>query len=434
MAGSVGRSIYGCYFLQTLNDLGYNQNALPTPGIIKITQKRAAPAPAASTSSSSRRQAGGRASKRYRRDVPDNDARVSAAAQLAEHASSGSSYLSTRTLPLTAPPSLVNVCLRRASDLIVELAFDTVRQYQNAQNQQGIATQRLTVLDDMPPTVMARLAPRVMQEASRLVSEAGFVAALLLNTFVQPDTTTEFILPGALSASYSMSTDLLRKLTKCQNITTLDLGSQGSLKDNVVKSVVVSLPHLTRLSLKGCTQAGDITVEAIAQDHLAKTLTHLNLNYTATTSRSLGKLISSARRLQSLKLASLSGLTDNAVIRMMDFVVSTMDNPSDLPLAALNTLKLKRTAISEVGLARILTHTSQLKRLDVSWTAVRSLEILRSGCTTPPQALEKLVLSGLNLRANSLIHLIKDIGDAEEPKLEILKIGSFGAALNAVSL
>lgn len=309
-----------------------------------------------------------------------------------------------------------------------------MKHYQRLQRDQSIATQHLSILDDMPPTVMARLAPRVMQEAAKIDQDIGLVGAVLLNTFVKPGSTTEFALPSAMSATYNLSTDLMRKLSKCLHLTVLDLSAQGSLKDNQLRAVIANLPHLTTLKLKGCTQVGDLTVHQLAQEPLCGTITHLNLNYTATTTRSLASLISSAWRLETLKLASLGGFTDNAVSRMMDQVVSNMNSPSRLPLAQLTTLKLKRTAISEAGLARLLTHASQLKRLDFSWTAVRSLDVLRLVCASPPATFEKLVLSGLNLRSGSLVQFVKHLGETEDPKLETLKIGSFGAALNAVSL
>lgn len=417
---------------------------MAAPGVIKITQKRVRPAEATSSSSS---RSSSRPSKRYRKfgagsGAPetrrDTEGRVSTAAHLAEHALSGSSYLSLRSLPLSAPPSLVNCCLRLSSVAIVDLALDMVLRLVQAKREDTIATLQLDDLAAIPTTIMARLAPRVLQEASKLDDHLGHVSTVLLNTFLNPTTSSSFALPPALSVSCTITSPVLRRIAQCTHLELLDLSAQASLKDAPLRGVLPRLHHLTKVVFKGCTQVGDETAKTISNHStLHATLLHLNLNYTAITWQGLVKLLSSLRSLQVLKIASLNGITDKNISRMLDQVLAAISDPSFIPLSTLTVLKLKRTAIADAGVGRLLSHTPQLKSLDISWTSVKSLDVLSMSSASPLHSFTKLVLSGLNLRPNSLHQCFSQLsGDAPpgvEPRLETLKLGSLGTALSTVS-
>lgn len=278
---------------------------------------------------------------------------------------------------------------------------------------------------------MARLGPVAMHQAADTVVDEKllpFVIMLLLNTFLQPSSTAQFRLPPALSASYSLPAELLRTLAKCEHLTHLDLTAQAKITDAQMKGVLSRLPHLNSLKLKGCTSVGDGAVSALSASPCVAQLESLNLNYTATTTKSLVVLLPAASNLRTLKLASLEKFTDPAVVEMMSTVLSEADR---LPLGELRSFKVKRTAISDAGLRSVLQNTPHLESLDVSWTKVTSFLAPFTECL-PLEQLKKLVLSGLSLRTGSVKSVLEAVSRGGQ--LEVLKLGSLGEGLSRASL
>lgn len=100
-----------------------------------------------------------------------------------------------------------------------------------------------------------------------------------------------------------------------------------------------------------------------------------------------------------------------------------------IPLSNLKTLKLKNTLCTDAALGRLLTLCSTtLTRLDVSYTQLKSLDIISSALHTLPEwRLEKLVASGLPLTPPSLESFFRPLSerpDDERNRFKILKLGS----------
>lgn len=102
------------------------------------------------------------------------------------------------------------------------------------------------------------------------------------------------------------------------------------------------------------------------------------------------------------------------------------------PLANLRTLKLRSTKIGDTGLRTILALCDSLTSLDISFTQVRSLDMLTNHLTIdhPNAAFEKLVLSGLHLRSETILtkFFVKyaDIDEDRRRRLKTLKLGNLG--------
>lgn len=101
-----------------------------------------------------------------------------------------------------------------------------------------------------------------------------------------------------------------------------------------------------------------------------------------------------------------------------------------MPLSNLRTLKLRSTDLTDGGLGRLLGLCAlTLQRLDISYTAVKSLDILSTSLHTAPDwQLEKLVASGLPLTANTLVLFFEDLAtvrnEEQRGRFKTLKLGA----------
>lgn len=101
------------------------------------------------------------------------------------------------------------------------------------------------------------------------------------------------------------------------------------------------------------------------------------------------------------------------------------------PLSKLRLLKLRSTVITDASLNRIITlcHLS-LKSLDISFTEVRSLDLL----ALHNLSLEKLVISGLPFTSGSLVNffsVLSNLPPEQRSRFRKLKLGSIPSISNA---
>lgn len=101
-----------------------------------------------------------------------------------------------------------------------------------------------------------------------------------------------------------------------------------------------------------------------------------------------------------------------------------------VPLSNLRTLKLRSCDVTDASLGRLLGLCAlTLQKLDISYTLVKSLDILAAALhATPKWRLEKLVASGLPLTAATLAvflrRLAEDRPDEERRRFKTLKLGA----------
>lgn len=99
------------------------------------------------------------------------------------------------------------------------------------------------------------------------------------------------------------------------------------------------------------------------------------------------------------------------------------------PLSNLRTLKLRATDVTEAALGRLLALCAlSLRHLDISYTAVKSLDIISTALhTAPAWKLEKLVASGLPLTPATLKSFFRPLSERPEEqrnRFQTLKLGA----------
>ncbi|VDB99839.1 unnamed protein product [Peniophora sp. CBMAI 1063] len=253
-----------------------------------------------------------------------------------------------------------------------------------------------------------------------------------------PDTTIPRLL-AALTASHPnlLSSDLLRDHFLRGSTLVLSSDFGGGMNKNVVaavplmstslvslsllgfdkiedvgfEKVLSKLPLLQSLNLRQCTRVGPRTLNAVTK-HCAA-LESLNLNYTAVMPAHLSPLLKARKEtLRALKVA---------IPAWTDALFTKLQNDLDMDtfrMTALHTLKLRQTALSDVSINAILACCPSIRRLDLSFTRVKtlspaSLEILGS--------LEKLSLTSTEIPKNHLIRLLQ-----RAQGLQTLNIGALG--------
>lgn len=98
-----------------------------------------------------------------------------------------------------------------------------------------------------------------------------------------------------------------------------------------------------------------------------------------------------------------------------------------LTLPNLHTLKLARLAVSETSLNALLPLCPALRRLDISFTAVRH-PLLAGDDAYPLPALEKLSLTSTNTSNADLLALLPRL-----PGLKTLALGALGASPRSIA-
>ncbi|KZO96535.1 RNI-like protein [Calocera viscosa TUFC12733] len=180
----------------------------------------------------------------------------------------------------------------------------------------------------------------------------------------------------------------------------LEIRGQPDLKDSYVASAISHLPLLTKLVLRGCTKVGSKSVEAAAKT--CRDLEIINLNYTVTGHAALQKLVSSCKKLHSVKLAGLTDVTDTHL-------------PGILVHASgrLLRLKLRQTRLSPTSASSISNALStNALSLDISFTSLVFTQL--------PNTLEKLSLMATTLPPTLLPRLLEPLTKLRKLNLALL--------------
>ncbi|KAF9177309.1 hypothetical protein BGZ51_006548 [Haplosporangium sp. Z 767] len=184
---------------------------------------------------------------------------------------------------------------------------------------------------------------------------------------------------------------------------TLDIGPQlerinlnhlDSLSDKAVAQLVRTCTQLARLSLKGCTKVGDLTLANLPKESLQE----LNISFVgAPTTKGIKQLIYDCRELKVLKMAGLVNIKDVLFLDLEKDLAAQLDHRRDhqerhvqevggpqepLPLHRLQNLKISTTQLGDRGLKVLLGLCGRsLRRLDISATNVTRVAIIAQFCT-----------------------------------------------------
>ncbi|TCD63987.1 hypothetical protein EIP91_004689 [Steccherinum ochraceum] len=200
----------------------------------------------------------------------------------------------------------------------------------------------------------------------------------------------------------------------------LHVTGQTRIADSVFASTVSKLTVLKVLNLRGCTKAGAKTVAAAATS--CPNLTSLNLNYTSTTPVSLAPLLRNCTSLEVLKLAGIPNWTEATVSKLWAELKLTELADFHLPESRfknLKNLKLRQTAVTDTAVNRWLLLCPNIRRLDLSFTAVQHPAVLLNAESL---AIEKLSLTSTRISVTNLLQMLTHM-----PELKTLAIGALGA-------
>jgi len=267
---------------------------------------------------------------------------------------------------------------------------------------------------------------------------------------------------------------LLNSIPQCTSLVDLDLAHNEMLADSVLAKVLGRIPSLRRINLKASTKVGDKSIIALAQG-AGVNLQVANLSFTAVGVKGLAALLGACPSLEVLKLQAVSNLVrrrslsvvvsklthetwqsgrtrktsirsskppwvsffemlfSQEVPNVLPVPVESANKVKAIPLANLKTLKLKNTHVTDAALGRLLTLCAPtLTRLDISFTDVKSLDIISSALhTLPTWNLEKIVASALPLTPASLESFFRPLAQNRTPeernRLKVIKLGSIPA-------
>ncbi|EJU04532.1 RNI-like protein [Dacryopinax primogenitus] len=192
------------------------------------------------------------------------------------------------------------------------------------------------------------------------------------------------------------------------SLKTLELRGQTDLKDNVVAATLRHLPALISLVLRGCTQVGSRSVEAVAET--CHDLEMINLNYTVTRHAAIRKLVNSCKKLHSIKVAGLRDITDTHFSQILSDVSGR-----------LRQLKVRQTDLTQTSAAVISNALSaNAVALDISFTSMVLTEL--------PPNLEKLSLTATPILAAPLLRLLTPLKKLR--KLSLAYLGGDVASLS----
>ncbi|KAG0368324.1 hypothetical protein BC939DRAFT_294148 [Gamsiella multidivaricata] len=208
------------------------------------------------------------------------------------------------------------------------------------------------------------------------------------------DHITELDLEGLVSSQVTdtaIRSHILGTLQLGPQLERINLNFMDNLTDKVLAQLVSACPRLTRLSLKGCTKAGDLTLANLPQGSLQE----LNISFVAApTAKGIKRLILQCRELRVLKMAGLTNVKDAIFLDIerelaveMKFA-SAIDDGGDgneltgpSPLYALQTLKVSSTTLGDRSLKILLNFCGKsLRRLDISATNITRVALIADYC------------------------------------------------------
>ncbi|GAA6005025.1 hypothetical protein JCM11491_002312 [Sporobolomyces phaffii] len=389
-----------------------------------------------------------RPSKRIRSSIGQTDAstaaydtgsaRLISAHHLAEHSGGGATYLSVRETLRKVEP-LKEASLQQAAQAIFEIirfrgkdsvttnsvGWDPNRETTN-QSETLALQQSVRSLPEETANRLLSAVLRLSYQALQLPNDPG-VSVLAIAAIFFGSRITRLSL-----SSLSAPTVLLNRIPQCTSLVSLDLSHSPTLRDNVLSKILTQLPLLETINLKACLKVGDESIKALAQAS-GSTLRVANLSFTAVANKGLAALLASCPTLEILKLEAVGNLNEKNINMIVESSTHSPAARMHIPLSNLKTLKLKNTLVTDAALGRLLTLCAPtLSRLDISYTLVKSLDIISSAFhTLPVWNLEKLVASGLPLTPPSLESFFRPLSERspeERGRFKILKLGSIPAS------
>ncbi|EGG05912.1 uncharacterized protein MELLADRAFT_107194 [Melampsora larici-populina 98AG31] len=335
------------------------------------------------------------ASKRTRLALQDSSGRLATAEHQLE---SGVNHLSTRPYPSKphAIPRLTSLCLLTIAQSFQELFLDK-------------KTGQKTYECDANIELIKKLPTHLLQRLFHLVTQPSvpsFVPKNIINLFFGTNI-TEFICNAV-----KIPREFVTELRTCIHLTTINLSKQTDLDGKSLAKSLRELTNLQHLNLSGCVKLGDEVVKAVAETSEDR-MQYINLNLTAVTTDGLSVLLGRCPNLETLKLSNVNSLKDKEIFKLIDKATELANETRHIPLSKLKNLKLKSTLVSATGLGRFLNLCAPtLERLDISYTKVEALDVLRMALfrvdsslgtsslpslALSPCKLTKLVISGLSI-------------------------------------
>ncbi|KAG0075208.1 hypothetical protein BGZ93_007097 [Podila epicladia] len=188
------------------------------------------------------------------------------------------------------------------------------------------------------------------------------------------NTTTELDLEGIIASQVTDSvirSHIIHNLNLGPQLERINLNHLNGISDKAVAQLVGSCSRLSRLSLKGCTNVGDLTLANLP----GETLQELNISFVSgPTSKGIQQFIRTCRDLVVLKMAGLTNLRDTLLLDMSSELNqhrSGSEEDTRTPLHQLQNLKVSSTKLGDRGLKVLLGFCGKtLRRLDISGTNV----------------------------------------------------------------
>lgn len=187
-------------------------------------------------------------------------------------------------------------------------------------------------------------------------------------------TTTELDLEGLIASQVTDSvirSHIIHNLNLGPQLERINLSHLNGFSDKVLAQLVGSCTKLARLSLKGCTNVGDMTLANLP----GETLLELNISFVSgPTSKGIQQMIRRCRNLVVLKMAGLMNLRDALLLELSSELnqqsLGSVDD-TRTPLHQLQNLKVSSTKLGDRGLKVLLGFCGKtLRRLDISGTNV----------------------------------------------------------------
>ncbi|KAL1748918.1 hypothetical protein HDZ31DRAFT_79281 [Schizophyllum fasciatum] len=298
------------------------------------------------------------------------------------NAMASSDSVSTRSLPSTSVPSLLNLCMRRF----------------NPEGRLWRQTSQClrTLPEPLLPRLFAMLSPRWPTYLPDNVIQPYFMRGV-----------RAIALTDALTGVKKQTINSLKICAP--HLNHLELSGFSRFEDSLFAGILPHLPELRTLNLRGCKEVGSATVEAASQNCGA--LETVNLNYTSVAPASLHGLLVNCQQLRILKVAGISSWSDGTLQKLL--AALSASNITVLP--NLQNLKLRQLGISNNSATPFLALFSNLRRLDISFTNIQHVP-------TDSPSLEKLAMSSTPFAVTTRSFRFP----AEFQKLRTLNIGALG--------
>ncbi|GAA99852.1 uncharacterized protein L969DRAFT_91793 [Mixia osmundae IAM 14324] len=270
-----------------------------------------------------------------------------------------------------------------------------------------LAKSVLRAIADLPNNFSERLLQITLEHDPSCLS-AGVLGKLFLRVH------TERV--DLLGTRVGVTHEILNRLAQCSQLRQLSLADQTELTDFTLAPLLKALRKLERLDLRRCAKVGDKSIIQAAQSS-GQSLVYLNLNHTAITIKSLVSIISRGAKLETLKLESMSGFTDRNISAMMTKATEHAAAFRHAPPSNLKNLKVKGTAIGDVGLGHLLSFCPLLESLDISNTSISALDLLYRALTAGSHGwqLRSLSMSVIPVSSNLLRDFAKKLSILSEP-------------------